>query len=399
MGITSNCFFAKKSTSNSDCGMANLPGVFTLGFVLSYLKGYLATVTTVDLPPLVDNILLFSGLFFLLLYLLSNVDELGKKLLPSFAILGLMAGCYVFSSDSSPFFACIILYCAVSLPDVRPLIKFWFFLTFGLVVFNSLLYGAQLLAGSAEVVYRIENGVATARYGLGFVHPNMAGAYLFWLCGCALFIRYGKQGLLDYILVEAVALFVIVVIDSKTSGFLTAALPIAYYLQQRWQLFSRNDLVRIALGFTPIILFVITYLVAGPLYNPDLGDLFTGRPWLWHVCLENQGLTFLGQHFEVASAIGAGGFTWDATTLDSFYANGLMVSGVLFSTLFCLVVLRHFYLNGTSIESEIPFLILALLFGFTEGHLIDICLGFPLILMVGSDFFSNRYDKESSASR
>lgn len=371
-------------------GLAGLPGVFTLGFILSYLKGFLSTVATVDLPPLIDNMLLFAGLFFLLLYLVGNAHKLGKRLYLSLAILAAMAACYVFSSDSSPFFACLVFFCVASLSDIRPLIRLWFWMTLGLVLFNSLVYGVQLLTGDAEVFYRFDEGALTARYGLGFVHPNMAGAYLFWLCGCGLFCRFGKQGLADIVVVEAVALFTIFVVDSKTSGYLTAALPVMFALQQQWVIFTRNRIIRAALGILPVVLFALTYLLAGPLYNQDLGELFTGRPWLWHVCLDNQGLTIFGQKFEVASAIGTGGFTWDATTLDSFYANGLMVSGLLFSSLFCFAVFRHCKSNGPLLAAEMPFLVLALLFGFTEGHLVDICLGFPLILMLGSDCLSSQ---------
>lgn len=96
-----------------------------------------------------------------------------------------------------------------------------------LVAFNSLVYGLQVVAGSAEVFYRFEEGLSTVRFGMGFVHPNIAGAFLFWLCGCGLYLRYGKQTILDYVVVEAVAIFVIAVVDSRTSGYLTSALPLS----------------------------------------------------------------------------------------------------------------------------------------------------------------------------
>lgn len=94
--------------------------------------------------------LLFAGLFFLLLYLVGNAHKLGKRFYLSLAILAAMAACYVFSSDSSPFFACLVFFCVASLSDIRPLIKLWFWMTLGLVLFNSLIYGVQLLTGDAR---------------------------------------------------------------------------------------------------------------------------------------------------------------------------------------------------------------------------------------------------------
>lgn len=372
--------------STSHTGIAGLPGVFALGFVLSYLKGFLSALATVDIPSYVDDLLLFAGLFFLLLHLMGNARLLGKRLWACLAILILMAACYLLSSDSSPFFACLLFFCVVSLPDIRPLMRFWFCLTCGLVVFNALIYGVQLLTGSAEILYRFGEGGRTARFGLGFVHPNMAGAFLFWLCGCGLFLRCGKHSFVDYIVVEAIAAFVIVVVDSKTSGYLTAALPVVYWMQNQWRIFTRTKAARILVGALPIALFLLTYCLAGPFYNSDIGELFTGRPWLWHTCLVNQGVTFFGQKFESAQAVGYGGFTWDATTLDSFYASGLMVSGILFSALFCAAFFKRSQHNDDLLEAGMPFLCLALLFGFTEGHLLDICFGFPLILLCGSCF-------------
>lgn len=370
----------------SRSGITELPGLFTVGFLLSYLKGFLSTLATIEVPPLLDNALLLAGLSFLILHLIANAQVLEKKIIPCFAILVLMAVCYVLSSDSSPFFACLVFFCAISLADVRPLIKLWFWVTCFLVAFNSLVYGLQVVAGSAEVFYRFEEGSSAVRFGLGFVHPNMAGAFLFWLCGCGLYLHYGKQTVLDYVVVEAVAIFVIIVVDSRTSGYLTSVLPFAFYIQSRWRLFTRNRAIRFVFGLLPLVLFLVTFAMAGPLYDANIGESFTGRPWLWHACLESQGLTIFGQEFQDARAVGFGGFTWVATTLDSFYANGLMVSGLLFSSLFCAMYFKRCRRDDRVLEAAMPFLVLVLLFGFTEGHLLDICFGFPLIMICSTGF-------------
>ena len=371
---------------SSRSAITGLPGLFTVGFVLSYLKGFLSTLATVEVPPLLDNTLLLAGLSFLILHLIANAQMLGKKLIPCFAVLVFMAACYILSSDSSPFFACLVFFCAISLADVRPLIKLWFWMTCLLVAFSSLVYGFQVVAGSAEIFYRFEEGLSTARFGMGFVHPNMAGAFLFWLCGCGLYLRYEKQTILDYVVVEAVAIFVIEVVDSRTSGYLTSILPFAFYIQSRWCLFTRNRAISFAFCLFPAVFFLVTFAMAGPLYNADIGESFTGRPWLWHACLESQGLTLFGQEFQEARAVGSGGFTWVATTLDSFYANGLMVSGLLFSSLFCAMYFKRCKRDDRTLEAAAPFLALVLLFGFTEGHLLDICFGFPLIMICSTGF-------------
>lgn len=366
--------------------IAELPGIFIAGFIFTYLKGFLSTLATVEIPAFLDNTLLLAGFSFLLLHLFSSAQLLGKRLLLCFPVLALMAACYVLSSDSSPFFACLVFFCAISLRNVRPLIKVWFWVTCVLVTLNSLVYGLQVFAGLAEITYRIEDGVRTVRFSLGFVHPNMAGAFLFWLCGCGLYLRDGKRSFADYALVMLISIFVIVVVDSKTSGYLTAILPFLFWIQDRRHIFTKNRKIRFLFGLLPIAMFLLTFSLAGPLYNSTVGELFTGRPWLWHACLENQGLTLFGHKFQVARSVGYDGFTWNAITLDSFYANGLMVSGILFSSLFCVVFFIRCRRNDVTLEAAMPFLLLALLFGFTEGHLLDICFGFPLILLCSTAF-------------
>ena len=58
----------RKTDDSYRSTIAELPGLFTAGFTLSYLKGFLSTLATVELPPLLDNALLLAGLSFLILH-------------------------------------------------------------------------------------------------------------------------------------------------------------------------------------------------------------------------------------------------------------------------------------------------------------------------------------------
>ena len=69
----------RKTDDSYRSTIAELPGLFTAGFTLSYLKGFLSTLATVELPPLLDNALLLAGLSFLILHLIANAQMLGKK--------------------------------------------------------------------------------------------------------------------------------------------------------------------------------------------------------------------------------------------------------------------------------------------------------------------------------
>ena len=70
----------RKTDDSYRSTIAELPGLFTAGFTLSYLKGFLSTLATVELPPLLDNALLLAGLSFLILHLIANAQMLHHAL-------------------------------------------------------------------------------------------------------------------------------------------------------------------------------------------------------------------------------------------------------------------------------------------------------------------------------
>lgn len=138
-----------------------------------------------------------------------------------------------------------------------------------------------------------------------------------------------------------------------------------------------------ARGHTANYLFFIVYLLAGPLYSDSLGQALTGRVSLWHYCLENQGVTLFGQFFVPTKSIGTNGWTFYYTTLDCAYASGLLVLGLCFSAFFCSCVYRRVKKNDPQLASELPLILVMLLFGFTEVHVFSIVICAPLLLLSG----------------
>ena len=77
---------------------------------------------------------------------------------------------------------------------------------------------------------------------------------------------------------------------------------------------------------------------------------------------------------------------WNATaqTLDSFYASGLLTTGLVVSALFCWAVFRAVKFAKGDDRAFLPLLVVVLLHGFTETGVTAAAVTFPLVFLACS---------------
>lgn len=375
----------ERAASKDGVGMLQLSAAFVLGFVCVYVKTFASMTSLISLPDAVDKGLLFAGAAFLSLHIVSKSKSYGRRLVPLLLVLLSTAYTYLASGETAPLSVSLIVIAAATAGDSKSLVRLWLATTAFLSLFVMGVYGlaAVLDPGSLSYVFRWENGVeSSVRFTFFFAHPNMVAAIVMMMCGAYMYLNYDKLGFRTYIIVLAIAVLVLLLTDSKTSTALIAFLVICFAAQKQWRIFAHGRLRRLV-SVLPILLFVLVYLIAGPLYNDSLGQSLTGRVSLWHYCLVNQGLTLFGQHFVASQSIGANGWAYYYTTLDCAYASGLFVLGLCFSGFFCWCVCSRVKNNDSQLASELPLILAMLIFGITEVHIFSPVICVSLLLLAG----------------
>ena len=112
-------------------------------------------------------------------------------------------------------------------------------------------------------------------------------------------------------------------------------------------------------------------------------DWSISADYIWLIVSDANSVTFFGQFFVPTKSICANGWTFYYTTLDCAYASGLLVLGLCFSAFFCSCVYRRVKKNDSQLASELPLILVMLLFGFTEVHVFSIVICAPLLLLSG----------------
>lgn len=378
-------FTGEAGASKTKEGILQLSGAFVIGFICIYVKTFASITSLISFPDAVDKELLFAGVALLSLHIASKSKSYGKRLIPLLLVLLSTLYTYFVSGETAPLSVSLIIIAAATAGDSKSLMRLWFVTTAFLSLFVIAVYGltAILDPGSVSYILRWESGVETAvRFTFFFSHPNMVAALVMMMCGAYMYLNYDSIGFRTYVLILAVAATVLLFTDSKTSTALIVLSVVCFACQKQWRVFERSGL-RELVGILPIIFFFIVYLLAGPLYSDSLGQALTGRVSLWHYCLENQGVTLFGQFFVPTKSIGTNGWTFYYTTLDCAYASGLLVLGLCFSAFFCSCVYRRVKKNDPQLASELPLILVMLLFGFTEVHVFSIVICAPLLLLSG----------------
>lgn len=358
--------------------------LFCIGFYLLYAKVFSSLTTLFTLPQLADNTLLVSGSAFLFLHCIKNLDRYKGRVVP--LTISLIVGLYVYmaTGETAPFIFILVAVSASTAGDGKWLIGLWIKVTGALIAFLAVAYIIVLIGDpdSLDVVYRSDDGViARTRYSFFFRHPNLVSALCMMLICGYLYLRSGR--ITGVTVVGSILLSAIVFMftDSRTSFLLSCLAPFLFLIQQRTGFFGRRRGRRLMLAL-PVMLFILTLLVSGPLYSSTLGDLLTGRVWLWHVCFDNQGVSFFGQPFRSVSAVTLYGYTGTASTLDSFYASSLFVFGLLFCAVFCSFYWSCLMSLKSTLAPEYCILLVMLLFGITEVHVLNLVAS-PGMLLLG----------------
>lgn len=358
--------------------LLSLPALFLLGYALLYLRAFISlTVFSTMIPDAADKCMLIAGLAFISMYILTESRGFGGKVFLFLLLMVLEMVCYQRSGETAPLIATSIVIASAPVRDRRGCVRLWFVVTASLTLFLIIAYFLNMLFDPASLTFTGRNveGEAVDRLSFYFGHPNTVAAVLMMLTSAFLYLSADRIGFRHIIGCETVAAFILLTTQSRTSFAIAAFVPVLYWLQLRFNLFNQGD-VRLLVSVAPLVLTLLTYGLAGPLYSDSIASWFTSRIALWHACLLTQGITLLGQRFIPTQSV-----TGWYTTLDNFYATSLFVFGIVFLAFFIWLFLRRLRHHTSVMAWEAPALLAMLVFGFTEVHIVSPVICFPLLLL------------------
>lgn len=363
--------------------MASLARLYVVGFVLLFTRGLFQIVSFASVPDVLDKALLVVGLVTLALHCATKFScYKGRRvLIAAAALMGIAS--YIGSGETVPIIAVAVLTATATAGNMRAVLKLWLLLMVVPLAVLVIAYGLTYLFDSQALHLHYRHTSDTARHAFFLVHPNMFGGMVLMVTAVALYLSKRKTSMVAILAVVVVAAFVYLTSRSKTSSALIVLLPFLLLAVERLKE-GDHRLPRMLVAILPVGLFALVFLVAGPLYVPQIGDLLTGRVVLWHQCYINQGLTLFGQPFSVSTSVTSTGYTYYYTTLDDAYAMGMYVYGLAFCAWFCWIVFRVCRSESLSGMRFLPIMVLALLFGVTEVHMLNPLLCGPLLMLSGA---------------
>ncbi len=270
------------------------------------------------------------------------------------------------------------------------LLNFTFILYIPLILVPALLQGIGILP--LLEIFRGDQ----QRYSLGFSHPNALGSYCLCFIILWLLIRYEKLRWWDYIAWLAMAVFVWVVPNSRTSTFLILALIVLTMISKHWGFkLLKGKVVNVLCSSAFIIMAALSFF-ASCIYDSNNSiivqidhTLFTNRISWAHSFLQEYPITLFGQKLHLVGTVRAAMTGTQSAVLDNFYVHQLLSTGIIsffliialltylaysatrkrdFAALIGLIVVAVYLVyenNGT--ELNYNFMLFYVVYQFTEG--------------------------------
>ena len=370
----------KKSNITVDKGIFSL---FIIAFTLLYIREAFRLQQIVELPELVDRAFYLFGIIIMLL-----VDLMRLRGIPlnDLLIRGILLLCgvlsYLFSGDTVGLSLMVVIVGVASVGSIDTVISYWSLLTLLTIASVIIFFFIEVLSGSNNVPLFFQRGVSDAqkRLSLGFEHPNSFAS----LC-LMLIIAVWKRDSGDRVNKKAFLFYFLSIVVYFLTRSRVALLLSLFYISMRI-IIQKSSVVnkqvfkfRKILFLAPALLFAVTYLLAGPLYDDRLAVLFTNRVRLWHSFYLGHGLTLFGQPFESSQYVTQSGIVLFSSTLDSAYAYCLFVGGCAIGM--SLIFLLILYSKKVAQEDtwQIVGLLVVLMLGFTETTAVWIMASGPIV--------------------
>ncbi len=356
---------------------------FYIGFALIFINRVIAQIATnlnlgfleeLPLMPVALCILFirYAGLMFG-----ASARRVGLSLL--FLFLSFVS--FIKSGQSYLPTACLLL-CGVGEVNIRKVIEVTSICALLLIAALGLVQAIDWMT-TGNIVGSAVRSSGRLRLSFFFAHPNTLAAIGCMACigltACRSKIKVGEA-----LFILATGALIILITDSRTS-FAILLIYMALRLLLQRERFALGGKALIAFGALPVF-FEIIALVASLNLLPGsmhsyLNALFNGRPGYWNLQYKQLGFSLFGQTTMYGDQL-INDWLYPSVTIDCYYAATLLQIGVWSFLVFLFLYMRS---GIQAVKDGDCFkycaLISCALFGFTEIHMIDFAISFPMLLL------------------
>lgn len=243
-------------------------------------------------------------------------------------------------------------------------------------------------------VYNMTRSDGMIRYSMGFSHPNVFAAYVFFIMAEVFYLLYKKNRLCLFIMLLC-AFFLIDKIANSRSVMLGLIFLMVFTILD----FEKIKIVKKIPTFKIFIVFFMLSLIIGYTFNESnafykaLNLISSQRIYFMHKYLSQYNINLFGNHIVYVSSLFASKKNIEAMILDNSYLLFLLKYGILnFAVFSCLIkkVLDKYENNNFLLKSIFVALII---FGFFESTFIYINTN-VFLLFLSKVFFNDRKDDE-----
>ena len=192
---------------------------------------------------------------------------------------------------------------------------------------------------------------STQRYSFGYVWPTDLSSHIFFLQLIYFYLRKGRLRIIEMLIFVTISIIILKYTDARLPfGCSIMLLFFALYLR-RYVSLSKKLLVLLIL-VTPLSAIII-YVLSSNYDSTDerwiiLNLFFSNRLEYGHENLDENGISFLGQFFEMHG----GGYELEHNMIDSSFLQAIIIYGIVYSLILCIAaynILKRAYKRNDAV--------------------------------------------------
>ena len=353
--------------------------IFFWGLLFLEIKTILDFTEIIDVPDMISNLFMFLGYICMAFTVIQK-----KKKLTIYHIIIIILGVisYIISHYTGLLTLSLILVASYSI-NIKRIIKFIFKFNILILAIHIILYIIYYFLDFNILDFNSRFGSDNLRHKFLFTHANTFATYFSWTYLMYLYIKFEKINTVDYISIVAVALFIYIFPNSRTSSFIMI-ISLVLIIICKYAIKKKKDII-IKILKQGIIFCAIFSIIALILYGNNnfinfVDTFFSARIKLARACYEYYGMSLFGEELPLGRELEyMPEFGLNGLTLDSVYYSLLFSYGIIS---FAVVIwLLHNTANRTRNKKKIIFLDILALSALMETATLNPLIGFPLLFI------------------
>lgn len=338
--------------------------------------------------PSISQLVRILAICMMLVAAIYEMRSFEKSIIFRYIFIAVIVAYLGLKFKSVAFLACFVFLYAFKNCSIDKLIK----IDFGVRLFGFLGTSICCLFGIAvdNILYTYRSsGELSVRHTFGYVHPNTCFLMIFVLLVDYLLLRHiytSKIKFLD-VCVTLVIAFIFEHFTNSRAGFLLIILfVIAFYLESKFKVLEKMKWLTKCMCYSaPIGLILSMVLVVVyekmPVLGNMLNQLFTKRLSSMSYFFQQYGISIWGQITKRVSTSQALETGERALVLDNFYANLLIVYGLVFTIIYLFLHVRtsHYLVKKERYDLLIVLTVISI-YGLVEGIALNVDYNYFIVL-------------------